>query len=240
MVNFRLFGFPISVHFSFLIVVAFVLDIGLDGAELALFAAAAFLSILLHELGHAFTARSFGAEVKGIVLQTLGGVTYWQPRGLSAKGWPRFAIAAAGPGMQLLLGLGLWAVIDLGWLGGVLQDAMQHPIDGTVFGIGVVSSEYGLFFIGVFTLVSVVWALFNLLPVGGFDGSHMLRELLEMWFPQAAWLLALVIGLGTAGAAAWVLYNAGYDFAPVILLAFAGMDLLNVVQERSARKAGVS
>jgi Zn-dependent protease len=235
MLTFKLFGFPISVHFTFLIVVVFVLGIGLDGAELALFGLAAFLSILLHELGHALTARAFGAKVMGIVLQTLGGVTYWQPAGASTRGWPRFAIAAAGSGLQVLVGLGLWAAISMGWFGSLLQVAMRHPLDGTVFQIGIFSNEYGLFFVGVFTLVSIIWALFNLLPVGGFDGAHMLRELLEMRFPETAWLHALMIGLATAGIASWLLYNAGYEFAPVVLLLFAGMDLMNVVQSRPKR-----
>lgn len=235
MLNFKLFGIPISVHFSFLIVVVFVFGIGLDGTELALFGLAAFLSILLHELGHALTARAFGAQVMGIVLQTLGGVTYWQPAGASTKGWPRFAIAAAGSGLQVLVGLGLWASISLGWFGGLLQTAMQHPLDGTVFQIGIFSSEYWLFFVGVFTLVSVIWALFNLLPVGGFDGAHMLPRAPGDAIPETAWLHALMIGLATAGVASWLLYNAGYEFAPLVLLLFAGMDLVNVVQSRSRR-----
>lgn len=232
MLNFKLFGFAVSVHATFLIVTLFVLDLGLDGTELALWTVAAFLSIMIHELGHAFTARAFGAQVQGIVLQWLGGATYWLPDGRSRRGWPRFAISAAGSGVQALLGLAIWGAISLGWLGRLLNATMQHPIDPNVFAIGVYTQEYAPFFVGAFVWVSIVWALFNYLPVGGFDGSHMLREVLEMRFPDTAWLHSLMIGLATAVVVSIVLFNMGFDFAPILLLAFAGMDLVRVLQSR--------
>ena len=230
--RFRLFGFPITVSPTFLIVALFIGGLPLDGAEVVLWTVAAFATILIHEFGHAFAARGFGAEVHGIALQWIGGATYWVPEGNTRRGWRRFAISAAGPGVQLLMGLGLWLAISLGWFGTLLEFVMDHPLDLDVILIGTSTNEYGLFFVGVFTWASVAWALFNLLPVGGFDGSHMVRELLEMRIPDTAWLHSLLIGIATAVVGAVILYNVGLEFGAFLLLMFAGLDLMRTLRER--------
>jgi Zn-dependent protease len=77
--RFRLFGFPVRVHPLFWLVMA-LFGIGLiesrDGLgvlqEMLLWTVAAFLSILLHELGHAFVMRRYGFE-SSITLYGFGG-----------------------------------------------------------------------------------------------------------------------------------------------------------------------
>src|SRR5690606_32903300 len=76
--RFRLFGVPVSVHPSSVVV---VLLLGwLSGyqrpATLGIWAGVVYVSLLIHELGHALTARSIGSDVS-IELNGFGGLTRW-------------------------------------------------------------------------------------------------------------------------------------------------------------------
>jgi Zn-dependent protease len=71
------------------------------------------LSILLHELGHAFAGRLFNARVSHIDLTGIGGVAHFE-RSLPRSAFARTVIYLAGPAVNL----GLW--IGLGKLAGEL------------------------------------------------------------------------------------------------------------------------
>lgn len=114
------------------------------------------LSLLFHELGHAFEARHRGIEVKGVTLFLLGGVT---EMGQDAKR-PRdeFAIAAVGPFLSLVAGaaFGLLATgVDLWW--------------------GVPEVEHVL---GLLGWLNVGLAIFNMVPGSPLDGGRVLRAAL--------------------------------------------------------------
>ena len=77
MIRFSLFGIPVAIEPFFWITL--VILGGASGADnaaeilnIGLFVIAGFISILVHELGHALTARSFGAHSR-ITLQAFGG-----------------------------------------------------------------------------------------------------------------------------------------------------------------------
>src|SRR4029078_5703824 len=69
------------------------------------------LSILLHELGHAFAGRLFNARVSHIELTGIGGIAHFE-RPLPRPALARSVISLAGPAVNL----GLW--LGLGWLAG--------------------------------------------------------------------------------------------------------------------------
>jgi len=60
------------------------------------------LSVLLHELGHAITARRFGIGVKGITLELLGGYTEMERDAPSPR--VDLLVSLAGPAVSLVLG----------------------------------------------------------------------------------------------------------------------------------------
>ena len=94
--NFRLGSIPVSVHGSFLLVVAFLGFRPGDPAGLAQWMVVVFVGVLLHELGHALVGRSFGLTPQ-IDLIGFGGLTSWSAgdgRALSAA--KRIAISLAG------------------------------------------------------------------------------------------------------------------------------------------------
>lgn len=117
--------------------------------KIALFVMAAFVSVLIHELGHALMIRKYGHPTQ-IVLTTMGGYATMPAGRLSRK--QSFLVTAAGPAIQLFFG------------------ALA------MFGAGFLSETPGLTgeVIGAFIQISIIWALFNLLPIFPMDGGQML------------------------------------------------------------------
>ncbi len=158
MVRFTIFGTPVLVQPFFWISLV-IIGGGLNAnspssiLHVGLFTVAGFISILVHELGHALTARKFGAHSE-IVLQALGGYAAFSGVRLSRP--QSFAVTAAGPAIQILLGLAIY--LSLPHLPPVNPNAAYFIV--TLMGI------------------SIFWALLNLLPVLPLDGGRMLDAIL--------------------------------------------------------------
>lgn len=152
--RFRLFGVPIRIGPSIVVVLLlFGLGVG-DPVAIALWVLIGIVSIVLHELGHALVARAAGAHPT-IELVGLGGVTRYETTGRSGRrGW-RLAISLAGPGVGLAIGGVAWWLRDLVDRGG-----------------------YGEVALSILLFTSIGWSLFNLLPVLPLDGGQALRQLL--------------------------------------------------------------
>lgn len=156
--RFRLFGFPVRVHPLFWLVMALLgnwtfNDPVLGPAAILLWVACGFVSILWHELGHAFAARWFGSPVQ-VILTAFGGLAVY-PYSPPA-GWRRMVIAAAGPiAGFILLGLVYGSNEASDW-------ALRSPVLRRVY--------FYLFVMNLF------WNLINLLPIWPLDGGKVLRE----------------------------------------------------------------
>jgi Zn-dependent protease len=116
----RMFGFPVEINLSFLLLlaVAFFAYGGLAGVFVICLL---FGSVVLHELGHALVARRLGVHVSGIELSFFGGAAKMVQMPRSAD--HEIAIAAAGPAVSLVLagagfGLGVATHVELfSWIG---------------------------------------------------------------------------------------------------------------------------
>lgn len=177
---FRLLGIPLYLDVTFLIILpllawligsqleAFILltELPIDPEPLTqgftpyllgLWAALAlFISVVIHELGHAVTARRYDVETERITLWLLGGMAHFrempQQRGAEA------VVAIAGPITSFALGGICWLIL------------------------GFVPTEMGgLYFVVVYTMyMNVVIAIFNLIPALPLDGGRVLRSLLNL------------------------------------------------------------
>src|SRR5262245_52413774 len=101
---FKLFGVPIRLHFTFLLLLVFLVFIGVgvkqSGASTAIDILALFGSVLLHELGHSLAARQYGIRTVEIVMFPIGGVSRPdRPPRAREELW----IALAGPAVNLLI-----------------------------------------------------------------------------------------------------------------------------------------
>ena len=180
MIRFSIFGIPVEVQpFFWISLVILGGAMGADSAaaifHILLFVLAGFISILVHELGHALTARAFGAQC-AITLQSFGGYAAYS--GAALNRWQRFLITAAGPGIQIILGLAVLLLIPY---------------------LPQVSRE-GAYFLSTLMLISFFWSILNLLPVLPLDGGQMLNAALgpdrikiTLW---TSIIVAVAAGLG--------------------------------------------
>jgi stage IV sporulation protein FB len=191
MIRFSLLRFPITVHWFFWVNVALLG--GAIGANtpramqiLLGFMLAAFVSILVHELGHALVMRRFGDRRVEILLYAFGGVA----RGSRWLGrWEDLAVSAAGPLVQLAAGITVGTLVDPGAFEPLFLKS---------------------FFVSFYE-VSLFWALLNLLPVLPLDGGHICRAFLGAVRAR----LALQISLACAAALALFFLQVGGMFPAV-------------------------
>lgn len=154
------------------------------------------LSILLHELGHAFAARAFKIGVSHIDLTGLGGIAHFE-RSLPPSVVVRTIVFLAGPAANLAL----WYLFS--WLATQAFSAGK-PMLATP--LGYLSS------------INMQLMIFNLLPAYPLDGGHTL----DAWIGKLGgsdWALRIVGALGLA-VAAFVGYLALPASFFMLLLAF--------------------
>lgn len=213
MLRFPLLGVPVSVHWSFLIIAAFGVGV-YRGWEIAAWTGGVFVAVLLHESGHAFTARAFGAAPVTITLFALGGATSWGAPRVIGPG-RRFIISAAGSAAGIAAGLG---VIGLGRLGAL------DPLPDLA--ITVLES---------FVWAGLVWGVLNWIPILPLDGGHMLQHGLEMITPTKAAGIARVVSVIAGVIVAGGAYYYGQTFLAIFvaMITFMGLRSGDGDQRRS-------
>ena len=143
------------------------------------------LSILLHELGHAFAGRPFKAHVSHIELTGLGGIAHFE-RSLPRSVLARSVIYLAGPAVNL----GLWY-----GFGALAQQAALS---------GAPNLAYPLARLASFNFLLMV---FNLLPAYPLDGGWTL----DAWLGRLlgpVWSVRIVASLGLVVAGGLVVFLA--------------------------------
>jgi Zn-dependent protease len=158
----KVLGIPIKIEPSFLILSVFLASSrGLKPLLLLEWLVVVFISVLLHELGHALVARRFGLSPQ-ITLYSMGGLTSWSEVKEIAP--PKhLAISLAGPGAGFLLG-------------GILFVAAP-PLLRAVPSELLTVAYYDLLW------VNIGWGVFNLFPILPLDGGHVLLTL-ERWLTK--------------------------------------------------------
>jgi Zn-dependent protease len=166
----RISGIPLSLHWSFLLLLAYLGWEGWDVAQwlgftwVLSYSVAVFTCVVLHELGHALMARRFGASTIRILLLPIGGMAEFDH--IPEKPKHEILIALAGPAVNLLLVVLLFAFgvrFPAGW------DVLLFPL--TVAELG-----RHLF------VMNVAMGLFNLLPIFPMDGGRVFRALMATRF----------------------------------------------------------
>ena len=151
-------GIRVQVHFTFLIFMAWILLSGLvagKSREVVLANAAFMLGlfgcVVLHELGHALTAKRYGSVTKDSTLLPIGGVAGLErmPEDPRQELW----VALAGPAVNVVIaaGLGMWLYVTRG---GVHLGAIDFN-----------SSS----FVERILLVNISLVVFNMLPAFPMD-----------------------------------------------------------------------
>jgi Zn-dependent protease/predicted transcriptional regulator len=165
----RIAGIDVYMHATFLILLGWVAleeywaGEGLAGALTGvLFVLTVFGIIVLHELGHALTARHFGIATRDITLLPIGGVARLERMPDDPR--QELLVALAGPAVNVVLAAILFAVLQLG-------RGLEH--------YRLVLTPNGSF-LDQMLYVNVFLALFNLIPAFPMDGGRVLRALLAL------------------------------------------------------------
>ncbi|MGE3620277.1 MAG: site-2 protease family protein [Acidimicrobiia bacterium] len=205
--HFKIFGIPVRVE-PFFVIVAVLFGLRYNDIELILaWLVVTFVSVLVHEMGHALVYRAFG-ERSAIVLHFFGGFTVGSGRVALSKA-QRIAVSVAGSAAALVL---LWLPLRA-------LDRSDWWLDQPLFVQALVT--FGAF-------VNLWWSVANLLPIRPLDGGHVAEELLGL--ARARWLS---IGIGVV-AAVWALAH-DHTYAAIFagFLAFLNFSEMRA-QERGA------
>ncbi|HIN16354.1 MAG TPA: site-2 protease family protein [Gammaproteobacteria bacterium] len=147
------------------------------------------IALSFHEFGHAWTARFFGDDTAeragrltlnpvahidpvGLLMVVFVGFGYARPVPIDPRkftsSYADLLVAAAGPGMNLLLAVvainGYVLMIQFGWLS--------------------ITQEDPWIFCKYFTILNLLLMLFNLLPIGALDGHYILPYFLPRSWAQ--------------------------------------------------------
>jgi len=190
----RLFGIDVAIHWTFLLLVVYVVFLSsrqqasLAGTLVALaFIGGVFTCVVLHEFGHALTARAYGIRTRHITILPIGGVAALER--MPTKPGQELLVAVAGPAVNVVIAALLIAGVFL------VGDLQTPPNPFT--------QDAGFF--GMLALVNIALVLFNMLPAFPMDGGRVLRALLafRLDYARATRVAAMVGRVMAVGLLAW-------------------------------------
>jgi len=187
---FRLAGVPVRFHFTFVLMVIFLVVMGL-GSNLSnwmyvSFILGLFFSVLLHELGHAWVSRRYGIKTLEIVMFPIGGIARAER---TPKPNEELWIALAGPVVNVLI-TAILLIYLFYFKKYVTLEILAKPTDSNL--------------LAWIAQGNLMLALFNMVPAFPMDGGRILRAVLARFRPEeeatriAAWsgrMLAFAMGL---------------------------------------------
>ena len=170
----RLLGVPVQVEVTFLFT-TFLLAGGerVNPESFGIWLGVVFVSVVVHELGHALVGRRFGLT-PSVRLHGWGGLTSWTA-GPAPTPLPRLGISLAGPFADIALGAACFLALRA-----VPADArlVRHVLGDFVWAAGF-------------------WGLVNLAPLLPLDGGHACEAILARFAPAHEQQVARLVSAGT-------------------------------------------
>ena len=201
----RIAGINVYLHWTFLILLAWIFIANLNAGQRTsealtgvVFVLALFACVVLHEFGHALTARRFGIQTQRITLLPIGGLAMLEK--MPEKPKQELIVALAGPAVNVVIALLLFAYLKLSGQAlptSQLEDPSQISL--------------GKYFIPNLLFVNVLLFAFNLIPAFPMDGGRVLRALLSMRYSRAT-ATNIAAKIGQFLAIGFVFFGLMYDF----------------------------
>ena len=170
-----LFNIPVYLHWSFPLIFLWILflgyqiDAGVQGiATLSVFFIIIFTCVVLHEYGHALTARRYGVGTRDIILSPIGGIARLER--IPDKPIEELKVALAGPAVNVVIALLLLPIVYYFRRDGLYLEGEDE--------LEIFSQWQNLSALVLGTNIALV--IFNLVPAFPMDGGRVLRALLAM------------------------------------------------------------
>jgi Zn-dependent protease/predicted transcriptional regulator len=219
----RLSGIDVYLHFTFLLLIAWIglAYWQLEGSLQAVIAGVGFIlalfaCVVLHELGHALTARKFGIRTRSIVLLPIGGIASIEKTPEDPR--QEILIALAGPAVSFGIAALLWLVLSAS--SGIGTATPPSLSEGS--------------FLQRLMLVNLLLGAFNLLPAFPMDGGRVFRAVLSLRLgPLRATRIAAVVA--QAAAILLALIGMRYNLFLVLIAIFIWIGATTEASLASAR-----
>lgn len=205
----RLFGIPILIHYTFLLVIPLfawiigsdilltvkmltgLFDIPIDTSIITggfmpyilgvIVSFGLFFGVLVHELAHSLVARNKGIGINNITLMIFGGIATMDEGTPDPK--VELPMALVGPVASLIFGIGCCALVY------VVPQFVPDPAAAGVL----------IFIAGYLGVLNIILCFFNLIPAFPMDGGRVLRAWLAGRMPlHEATKIAADVGKGFA------------------------------------------
>lgn len=175
-----MFNIPVKLHWSFALLILYIGYLGYSNGSnwegtllMGSFMLSLFFCVVLHEYGHALTARRYGVQTRDIILSPIGGVARLER--LPEKPIQEFYVAIAGPLVNIAIVI---LIIPLIYL--LFQNEISW--DSSFFRsiLGLIEFDSPLAILPFLLLGNIMLAGFNLLPAFPMDGGRIFRSLLSI------------------------------------------------------------
>ena len=230
----RVFGIRVRIHLLFIlwIVFRFLSDALSEDGSIGVWAVITvflFGTVLLHEFGHCFGARSVGGDADDILLWPLGGLaTVDAPMNPRAQ----FITTAAGPMVNVVFCVLAAAFFVL--TGNAARWSL-NPFHLLMVSSGSVTQWSFADWLVVFWSINYLLLLFNLLPTFPMDGGRLLQAIIWKYRDyRTATLVATLVGM--VGAIIFGLIGLATEQFLLLCIAFFGY--FTCWQQRQMVKAG--
>lgn len=185
----RISGIKVVMHWTFFLLLGWIviseINQGSDNQTIlytVAYVLSIFTCVVLHEFGHALTARRFGIHTPRVTLLPIGGVASLER--MPRKPKQELLVASAGPAVNVVLA-GILVI-----LGGINIDTFfQYEKIESLREIGPRNFLYAL------ALVNIFLVLFNAIPAFPMDGGRILRALLSFRIRRSK-ATSIAAGLG--------------------------------------------
>jgi len=169
------YGIKIKVHWTFLFLILWIVFDELKrGGNIdsvlynVVFVLAVFLCVVLHELGHALTAKHFGFNTKKITLLPIGGMASLDKIPTSPK--QEFLVVIAGPLVNIIIAIILFFILPVNQL-------LSQNLSENLETLKILNIQNFLLYLFI---VNIGLVIFNFIPAFPMDGGRILRALLAI------------------------------------------------------------
>lgn len=216
--RFSLFGIPVRVHPLFWLMTLLLGGSLRELNAVLLWVVCVFVSILVHEFGHALTARYFGWHPE-VVLYSCGGYASFTPTwGYTTA--RRVLVTAAGPGAGFVLfGLVLAVQVLIIYFQLVPRNESQRLLLSSV--------------IGNLLFINLAWGILNLVPIYPLDGGQIARDLLTHYRGNSGYVFSLRLSILLGGVLAAFFFATQQTFSAIL---FAMLAVQNYQELQGARR----